>query len=107
MSSRFLFKGIQDDVLEKEANLRLSRLMDGAPYDATCAALLEKNADRYWASVDIYSTHGPFVARAAAPSAREALDRALVKIGERLDRWRAKRFNQRERAPLAPDVGVA
>ena len=101
MSSRFVFRGFGDESLEKEASQRLSRLMDGAPYDATSAALLEKIDSGYSASVDIYSTHGPFMARAVAPTAKEALDKVLVKIGQRLESWRLRRFN------FAADVGVA
>jgi hypothetical protein len=109
MSSHFFFSGVQDELLEKEANQRLCRLMDGAPYDATSAALLQKVEHGFLASIDIYSTHGPFTARVSAPTAEEAIDKALVRVGERLEKWRVMRFSKHPDwiAPLAPDMGVA
>ena len=110
MSSKFLFRGVEDENLEREANQRLARLMDGAPYDSSVAALLEKGARGYWAAIDIYSTHGPFVTRVSAPTAREAVDRSLTKIAERLEAWRLRRFSHRGNGwspPTIPDVGVA
>src|SRR5579885_3616410 len=95
MSARFVFMGLEDPELERSASLRLSRLMDGAPYDSSSAALLRKAENGFWASIDIYSTHGPFAARVSATTAAEAINKALTKVSERLENWRAKRFSQR------------
>ncbi len=111
MSTRFVFMGLEDPDLERSATLRLSRLMDGAPYDSSAAALLKKAENGFWASIDIYSTHGPFAARVTATTAAEAINRAISKISECLENWRTKRFSQRNAAPrttpVFPDVGVA
>jgi hypothetical protein len=110
MSHRFVFCGIQDQDLEKMATQRLSRLMDGAPYDSTCAALLEKVDTGYSASIDIYSTLGQFMTRVSAASPRDAVEKALARMTERLKQWQTRRFSTPEPqwfAPKTPDVGVA
>jgi hypothetical protein len=102
MSNRFVFVGFEDSALNELAARRLSLVMDGAPYDSSSAALIERLADGYYASIDVYSTSGPFAVRTHAPSAREAMDRALARLDEKLQLWRARKFER----PL-PEPGVA
>ncbi len=109
MSNRFVFRGFQDTDTERSANQRLARILDGAPYDSTSSALLEKVDGRFFASIDIYSTHGPFIARVSAETASEAVDKALAKVSELLEHWRALRFSHQGRVwgfPFA-DMGRA
>jgi hypothetical protein len=94
MSNRFVFVGFEDPALSELAARRLSLVMDGAPYDSSCAALIERLTDGYYASIDVYSTSGPFAVRTHAPTARVSMDRALNKLDEKLQHWRARKLEQ-------------
>jgi hypothetical protein len=87
------FRGFApDENLVNFGNALLRRLMESAPYDSGCDAVVEYEASQYLASITIISRYGRFVATARAESCRMALESVEDQIYEQLYRWQRGRF---------------
>lgn len=93
MQTQFQFLGFEPDhELRVEAQHKLERLLDQAPYGSFAVAVIEKMDQGYRCAIDIYTINGPFVAQSQHTSAGAALNRVMKMLTLRIERWREKRM---------------
>ncbi len=88
-----------DDDTKKKAYLAVERLLDMSPYGSMVVALLQKDDVSYRCAIEIYSKHGPFIARASDASPDVALESVVRSLSKKLERWKeARRLSARVKA---------
>jgi hypothetical protein len=93
MSNQFHFKNFEPDFkLRFQANLIVNRILDSAPVGAFGVGLLEKEGESsYRCALDIFSSHGPFMASAVSATPEQALEGLENRINRQIDWWKSHR----------------
>lgn len=92
MTHDFKFIGFfPEEDLKWKANLSGGRLLDMAPYGSMMVAALQLEEGVYRCAVEIYSKHGPFVARSNDRDPYTALESVVRALSKKLENWKKLR----------------